>query len=98
MTPEYLRKWEHILEDVEKSKIPIQFVKKFVCRLVGKKQHTINVASLLKQGLEPEEIEEIVSRKMTELDDLLTSFEIVLNVDAIADTVQSATDHILRDL
>ena len=27
MSPEFIEKWEHILEDVEKNKIPIQFIK-----------------------------------------------------------------------
>ena len=59
MSPEYLRKWEHILEDVEKSKVPVQFIKKIIVKMVGKKQHTINIQALLKQGLEPEEVEEV---------------------------------------
>lgn len=98
MSPEYLRKWEHILEDVEKSKVPVQFIKKIVVRMVGKKQHTINIQTLLKQGLEPEEIEEVVSRKLNELDMFITSFEFVLNVESIADTVQPETDKILNKL
>ena len=98
MSPEYLRKWEHILEDIEKSKVPVQFIKKIVVRMVGKKQHTINIQALLKQGLEPEEIEEVVSRKLNELDPLITSFEFVLNVESIADTVQPETDKILNKL
>jgi hypothetical protein len=63
ITPDYIRKWEHILEDVEKSKVPIQFIKKIVVKMVGKKQHTINIQNLLKQGLDPDEVEEVVSRK-----------------------------------
>lgn len=98
MSPEYLRKWEHILEDIEKSKVPVQFIKKIVVRMVGKKQHTINIQALLKQGLEPEEIEEVVSRKLNELDPLITSFEFILNVESIADTVQPETDKLLNKL
>ena len=98
MTPEYIRKWEHILEDVEKSKVPIQFLKKIVVKMTGKKQHTINVQTLLKQGLEPEEVEQIVSRKLYELDPLINSFEFVLNVESIAETVQPETDKLLGKL
>lgn len=98
LTPEYIRKWEHILEDVEKSKVPIQFIKKIVVRLTGKKQHTINISTLLKQGLDPEEVEEVVSRKLHELDPLITSFEFILNVETIADTVQPETDRLLGKL
>ena len=98
MTPEYLKKWEHILEDVEKSTVPVQFIKKIVIRMVGKKQHTINIQSLLKQGLEPEEIEEVVSRKLNELDPLITSFDFDLNIESIADTIQPQTDKLLNKL
>jgi hypothetical protein len=98
MTPEYLSKWEHILEDIEKSNVPVQFIKKIVVRMVGKKQHTINIQSLLKQGLDPEEVEEVVSRKLNELDPLITSFEFVLNVESIAETVQPETDKLLNKL
>ena len=66
--------------------------------MVGKKQHTINIQALLKQGLEPEEIEEVVSRKLNELDPLITSFEFILNVESIADTVQPQTDKLLNKL
>lgn len=98
MTPEYLKKWEHILADVEKSEVPVQFIKKIVVRMVGKKQHTINIQNLLKQGLEPEEIEEVVSRKLNELDPLIISFDFDLNIETIADTVQPHTDKLLNRL
>jgi hypothetical protein len=98
MTPEYIRKWEHILEDVEKSKVPVQFIRKIVVRMSGKKQHTINIQALMRQGLDPEEVEEVISRKLHELDPLITSFEFVLNVESIAETVQPETDKLLGKL
>lgn len=98
MTPEYIRKWEHIIEDVEKSKIPVQFIRKIVVKLTGKKQHTINIQSLLKQSLDPEEIEEVVARKLNELDPLITSVDFIFDVETIADVVQPETDKLLGKL
>ena len=98
MSPEFLEKWEHILEDVEKNRIPVQFIKKLIIKMVGKKQHTINIQNLLKQGLEPEEIEEVVTRKLDEFDDDVTGVEFILNVQSIADTVQPETDRLLGKL
>jgi hypothetical protein len=98
MTPEYIKKWEHILEDIDKVKVPVQFIRKIVVRMTGKKQHTINIQSLMKQGLDPEEVEEVISRKLNELDPLITSFEFVLNVESIAETVQPETDKLLGKL
>ena len=98
MTPEYIRKWEHIIEDVEKSKIPVQFIRKIVVKLTGKKQHTINIQSLLKQSLDPDEIEEVVARKLNELDPLITSVDFIFDVETIAEVVQPETDKLLGKL
>lgn len=98
MSPEFIEKWEHILEDVEKNKVPVQFIKKLVIKLQGKKQQTINIQKFLSQGLDPEQIEEAVSRKLQELDELITSVEFILDVQSIADTVQPETDKLLNKL
>jgi DNA-directed RNA polymerase subunit F len=60
MSPEFIQKWEHILEDVEKQKVPIQFIKKLIIKLEGKRQQTINIQKFLSQGLDPEKIEEAI--------------------------------------
>ena len=98
MSPEFIEKWEHILEDVDKHKIPVEFIKKLIVKLNGKKQHTINIEKFLSQGVEPEQIEDIVSRKLQELDDPIVGVEFILNVQIIADAVQPETDKILGNL
>lgn len=98
MSPEFIAKWEHILEDVEKQKIPVQFIKKIVVKLEGKRQQTINIEKFLSQGLDPEQIEDAVGRKLHELDEQITSLEFVLNVQNIAETVQPETDKLLGRL
>jgi hypothetical protein len=98
MSPEFIEKWEHILEDVEKQKIPVQFIKKLIIKLEGKRQQTLNIERFLKQGLDPDQIEEAVSRKLNELDDEIVSVEFILNVQSIADTVQPETDKLLGRL
>jgi hypothetical protein len=98
MSPEFIAKWEHILEDVEKQKIPIQFIKKIIVKLVNKKQQTINIERFLQQGLDPDQIEEAVSRKLHELDHEIVSVEFTLNVQTIAETVQPETDRLLNKL
>ena len=98
MSPEFIAKWEHILEDVEKNRIPVEFIKKLVIKLHGKKQQTVNIEKFLNQGLEPEQLEDVVSRKLDELDEQIVSVEFVLNVQSIADTVQPETDRLLGKL
>ena len=98
MSPEFIEKWEHILEDVDKHKIPVEFIKKLIVKLNGKKQHTLNIEKFLSQGVDPEQIEDIVSRKLQELDDSIVGVEFILNVQIIADAVQPETDKILGNL
>jgi hypothetical protein len=98
MSPEFIEKWEHILEDVEKNKIPVEFIKKLVIKLQGKKQQTINIEKFMSQGLDPDQIEEVVSNKLQELDHLVVSVEFILNVQSIADAVQPETDKLLNGL
>jgi hypothetical protein len=98
MSPEFLDKWSHILDDVDKRAIPIEFIKKILIKLEGRKQHTINIERMIKQGLETHEIEDSVSSKLIELDDQVVSIEFGLNVESIAEIVQPETDKLLSKL
>jgi hypothetical protein len=98
MSPEFIQKWERLLEDVDKQKIPVEFIKKLILRLEGRRQHTINIHRLLSQGLEPDQIEEFISRKLVDLDDMVTGIEFILNVESIAEVVQPETDKLLSGL
>jgi hypothetical protein len=98
MSPEFIDKWEHILDDVDKQKIPVEFIKKIILKLEGKRQQTINVEKLLEQGLDPMNIEEAISTKLFELDTLITQLEFVLNIEKIAEEVQPETDRLLSNL
>jgi hypothetical protein len=98
MSPEVFEKWEHIVEDVEKTKIPVEFIKKLIVRLNGRKQRSINVKSMLDQGFSNEEIEEAVTKKLEEYDEEMVGIEFILDIENIAETVQPETDRILKNL
>ena len=65
MKREFMDKWEKILEDVEKQKIPVQFLKKLVIKLDGKRQQTINIQKLFQQGLESDQIETAIGKRLS---------------------------------
>ena len=98
MSPEVFEKWEHIIQDVDKTKIPVEFIKKLIIKLEGKRQRSINVQLLLRQGLEPDEIEEAISLKLEEYNKDMISIEFILNIESIAEIVQPETDNLLRGL
>lgn len=98
MSPDIFTKWEHLIDSVEKTKIPVEFIHKIVLRLDGRKQRTINIKSMIQQGFDGVEIEEAVSRKLEEYDDSMISIEFILDIEGIAATVQPETDKILKNL
>lgn len=98
MSPEFMEKWEKLLEGVDKEKIPLEFIKKIIIKLRGRRQQTVNIEKLLDQGLDPEEIEDVISGRLIELDELVVGIEFILNVETIAETVQPETDRLLSGL
>ena len=98
MTPDLFEKWEHLIEDVSKDKIPVEFLKKLVIKLTGRRQKTINIQHLVEQGLDPDEIEEAISLKLEEYDKDMVSIEFILDIESIAEIVQPETDNLLRGL
>ncbi len=98
LSPEFIQKWESLIEGVDKQKIPIEFIKKIIVKLNGKKQRTLNIERLITDGLDPEQIEDVITRRLMELDDEMMGIEFVLNVQSIADQVQPVTDKLLGKL
>ena len=49
---DFLDRWEHIINEVNKTDVPIECIKKIVIKLESKKQKTINMNTLKKQGLD----------------------------------------------
>jgi hypothetical protein len=95
---EFLLKWEHIIAEVTKTEVPLECIKKVVIKLHGKKQRTINLATLKRQGLDIEEVEVILSRTLSELGDEVRDIDFVVDVTEVAKIVQPETDKLLKDL
>jgi len=95
---EFLEKWEHIISEVTKTEVPLECIKKVVIKLDGKKQKTINLATLKRQGLDLDEVEIVLTRTLTELGDTVRDIDFVVDVTAVANMVQPETDKLLKDL
>ena len=95
---EFIERWEHIIDDVDITDVPLECIKKVIVKLHGKRQRTINLSLLRRQGLEFEEIETIMTRTLTELGDAVRDVDFILDVGAIATMVQPETDKLLKDL
>ena len=92
----FIEKWEHILRDVDITEVPLECLKKVVIRLEGRKQKTINIKLLKRKGFEFDEIELMVNRTLSELDQTIEDVEFVVDVETVAELIQPATDKILK--
>jgi hypothetical protein len=95
---EFLNKWEHLIDEVNKTEIPLECIKKVIVRLSGKKQRTINLHTLRKQGLDFEEIETVLTRTLAEFGDEIQDIDFVVDIVAVAEIVQPETDKLLNGL
>ena len=95
---EFFQQWEHIIEEVNKTEVPLECIKKVVIRLGDRKQKTINLSTLRKQGLDLEELETVLTRTLTELSDTVRDIDFVVDVQAVAKLVQPETDKLLKDI
>jgi hypothetical protein len=69
-----------------------------VIKFDGKRQKTVNLQLLRRQGLELEEIELVLSRTLTELGDSVRDVDFVVDIGAVAKLIQPVTDDLLKDL
>jgi hypothetical protein len=95
---EFLTKWEHIIDEVNKTEVPLECIKKVVIRLHGKRQKTINLNTLKRQGLDIEELEIVLTRTLTELGEEVRDVDFIVDAAAVAQLVQPETDKLLSGL
>lgn len=95
---EFLAKWEHLIEQVAKTEVPLECIKKVVIRQRGGKQKTINLQTLRRQGLDSEDLEVILARTLSDLEDSLHTVNFIVDAAAVAELVQPETDKLLTKL
>jgi len=95
---EFLTKWEHIIDEVVKTEIPLECIKKVVFRLHNKRQRTVNLSTLKRQGLDMDQIEVALTRVLTEHGEEIRDVEWVVDAALVAEIVQPETDRLLEKL
>ena len=95
---DFLIQWEHIVAEVNKTDIPLECIKKVVVKLAGNRQKTINVHSLLRQGLDLAEVETTLTRFLTEHEHEIRDVDFVVDISSVANLIQPETDKLLGKL
>jgi hypothetical protein len=98
LSDEFLAKWDYIISEVDKTQVPLGCINKMIIKIDGGKQKTINLARLRRDGLDDDEVEEILNRNLSMLGDTVRTIDFVLDVNTVASIVQPATDKLLKKL
>ena len=94
-----LDKWTQVIDSVDQEMIPIDCVKKVIFKLEDGKQKTINLTTLRKQGLDIEDIEVIVNKKMGLFNDKdILKLDFVVDLYAVANKIEPLTKRYLEKL
>lgn len=94
----WLDQWEQIVSEVHTTDIPLECIKKIVFRLAGRRQRTININTLRRQGLDFEDMEMVLRKMFEELDDEIVDVEFVVDISAVAAIIQPETERLLGRL
>ena len=95
---DFMSRWKNIVNDVDKDHCPISCVKKVIFKTNDRRQKSINLRTLRKQGIDDDSIESAVSSFISENEESIVSMELVLDVEAIAAVVQPETDKLLKGM
>jgi hypothetical protein len=90
--------WKQILREVEKHEAPVSVIQKISVKLCDGTVVDIDVAELLADGMDPNDLEQNINEKLHELDEIIDDVNFFINIDHVAKTIQPATDNILKNL
>ena len=91
-------KWKQILREVEKLEAPVSVIQNIKVKLTDGTIVDIDVAELLREGMDPGELEQEINQKLFDLDNIIDDVSFFINIDHVAKTVQPETDNLLKNL
>lgn len=95
---EFLERWEHLINQVDITEVPLECIKKIIIKFEGRRQRTINLHTLQRQGMDFDEIESFVTRTIDGLGEQVRDIDFIVDVPAVAKIVQPETDKLLEGL
>jgi len=95
---DFVSRWEHIISEVNMTEVPLRCLKKIIIKLENRKQRTVNIALLRRQGLDSNEMEAVLNRILADLGDTVVDMDFVVDITAVAEIVQPETDKILKQI
>ena len=92
------KKWQSIIEDVDKKELPVSVLDYISVQLVDGTNVTISVKELLKNGQTTEDVEMMLDDKFIQLDQYIVNVDFFVDVEKVQDAIQPETDKVLKGL
>ncbi len=90
--------WEKLLKEVTKEQVPIGVLRYITVNLKDGTSVDVNVAEMLAEGADPEQVEQMINSRLDALDQYIDDVDFHISVDSVAKVVQPFTDKLLKDL
>jgi hypothetical protein len=90
--------WERLLKEVSKEQVPVTVIRYLTVNLKDGTSVDINIENMLAEGASPDIVEEIINKKLRDLDDYINDVDFHISVDSVARVVQPFTDNLLKNL
>lgn len=97
-SPEFIQKWQHIVDSVEVTDVPLECIKKVTIRMYGNRRRTVNLSQLKRAGMDLPAIEDMLNRTFEELGGSVRDVDFMVDVAAVAEIVQPQTDRLLKGI
>jgi len=92
---DFFDRWEHLISSVEISDVPIRFIKQVNAVFKNGTSHAFDVKNMLTKGLNYQEVEHLIESYLEQHDDEIESVDFHLNINAIANEVETHTNKLL---
>ena len=98
LSDEFLKKWESLINEVDKSDVPVDCLKRVFIRFKDGKTRAHDISRLKKMKYSKQRIEEFITKKLETYGDSVQGVDFYVDIEAISGIVQKQTDKILNDL
>lgn len=95
LSDEFYDKWQHLLDDIEMSEVPLPFVREISVNLTDGSKTIFDIGSMLGNGNTVREIETAIEDYLSENDSSVSNIDFHIDIQAVADTVTDRVSKIL---
>jgi len=90
--------WEKLIKEIHKEQVPVGVIRYITVNLKDGTSVDVNIAEMLEEGAAPEFVEQLINKKLHDLEDIIRDVDFHISVDSVAKFIQPITDQLLKDL